>query len=369
MVNMWIRKLISLVILGILVSLLFITSTTIPVNALSVNDYFTYTYSFVFSKTNVIGNETFMVTVNGQAVCIQDLPLTVNAATIVSKIVARHKQTGVEVVLNPNYSIHYDSGFPYQKGQTASASGQVPLSFPKDSPSGVYDLVGQLLEAKVTVVVITLDIAAYLPTTQAMGTVMYSPSSTSGSTITTITTATTTSLTTTTTNIPTTTTAVIPSDNPTTFSTPLTTISSTTSPTTITPLSTLSLASFVLSDLKVMPAVVTNDKTVLITVLLSNIGDLSGTYEVSMKMDGQITNSQTIELASKSSKVVTFTHLVSVDGQHIVTIGDLSKEFTVGISQRTDASFKWGFVGIFAGLGLGLVIGCSIVFARRRKKS
>ena len=232
--------------------------------------------------------------------------MPVSGASIVSKVVARHKQTGTEIVLNPNYSIRYDSGFPTKKGQTASASAQVPLSFPDGSPAGEYDIIGQILEAKVSVLVITVDVAGYLPPTQLMGTVTYSP---------------------------------------------------------------LSSASFVLSDLTVTPAVVTSGKTVTITALLSNNGDIPGTCEVVMKLDGQIANSQSIELAGKSGQVVTFAHLASIEGQHVVTIGSLSKEFSVSAPQLTAKPLKWWLVAGLAGLGLGLGIGCSIIFVSRRKKS
>jgi hypothetical protein len=353
--------------LSVLVGVLFITGATRPILALSVDDYFTYTYSFVFSKTNIIGSETFMVMVSGQAICVQDLPLPVSTASVVSKVVARHTKMGTEIILNPRYSIRYDSGFPSQKGQTASASVQVPLSFPNGSPAGVYDITGQILEAKVSVLVITIDVAGYLPSTQTMGTVTYTPSNTGGSGGGTV--APTTPSTPTTTTPSTTTTTVIPSTTPPTSSTPETVIPSSTPPAIVIPLSPVSPASFLLSDLTVTPTVVTNGKTLTITVLLSNTGDLSGTYEVIMKMDGQVANSQSIKLAGKSSQVVTFNHLVSIEGQHIVTIGGLSKEFLVNAPQLTAKPFKLWLVGGLAGLGLGLVIGCSIIFASRRKKS
>jgi hypothetical protein len=302
---MLIRKVIDAIMLGSIIGILFFTGTTRPVLALSIDDYFTYTYSFVFNKTEISGSETFFVTVSGQANCIKDLPVSVSAANITSRIVARHIQTGTEVVLNANYLIRYDSGFPTQKGQSASASVQAPLSFPDSSPAGVYEITGQILEAKISVLVITIDIAGYLPSTQKMGSVNYSSPAPS---------------------------------------------------------------SFMLSDLTITPVEVTSDNTVTITVLVSNTGDLSGTFEVVLKLDGQTANSQSIELAGKSSKLVTFTHLASIEGRHFVTIGNLSKEFTVNAPKLVVKSFKWWLVGGLAGLGLGLGIGCGIFFATRRKK-
>jgi hypothetical protein len=348
---MWIRRLITTIMMGTIIGVLFLTGTMQPVLALSIDDYFTYNYSFVFSKTNIVGSETFIVTVSGQAICVQNLPLPVSTASIVSKVVARHTQTGMEVILNPSYSIRYDSGFPSQKGQIASASAQVPLTFPSSSPAGTYDIIGQILEAKISVLVITIDVAGYLPSAQAMGTVTYTTSITGGGGI---------IITTTTPSTPATTAPSIAAT---------TVIQSSTAPATVTSPPTLSPAYFVLGDLTVKPAVQTDGKTVTITALLSNTGDLSGTYEVVMKLDGQIANSQSIELAGKSSQVVTFTHLVSIEGQHIVTIGNSSKEFLVKAPQLTTGPLEWWLVGGLVGLGLGLVIGCGIFFASKRKKS
>jgi hypothetical protein len=276
-----------------------------PVLALSLSDYFTYTYSFTFSKINVTDGENFTVTVAGQAICVQDLPLPVSTANIISKVVARNRQTGTEVILNPGYSISYDSGFPTKKGQTASASAQVPLSFPAGSSPGVYDVIGVISKAEVSVDGIPLDVTAYLPSTQSMGTINYSSSN--------------------------------------------------------------SAASFMLSELSVTPTEVTNGKTITVTVLLSNNSNLSGNYEVVLDIDGQTINTQNIRLEGKSSQSVIFTHLASISGQHIVTIGGLSKGFSVVPSEPAANMLTRWLVSGLAGLGVGLLIGGSVLFILRRK--
>ena len=299
----WIRRLVTAILLGGLSAVLVITGTTRPVLALSLSDYFTYTYSFAFSKTNVTDVESFTVTVSVQAICIQNLPLPVSTASIVSKVVARNRQTGIEVILNPNYSISYDSGFPTKQGQTASASAQVPLSFPAGSSPGVYDVIGVISKAEVSVYGIRFDVTAYLPSTQSMGIV------------------------------------------------------------------TCSELSFTLSDLSVTPSEVTNGKTIAVAVLLSNEGDLPGTYEVVLDIDGQTINTQNIWLEGKSSQSVIFTHLASINGQHIVTIGGLSKEFSVASPESAANLLTWWLASGLAGLGVGLLIGGSVLFYLRRKKS
>ena len=496
------RRLITVIALVGILSVLFFTSTARPVLALSIDDYFTYTYTFAFSKTSLIGSETFMVTASVQASCKKDLPVSVSTASIVSKVVARHLQTGTEVILNARYSIDY-LGFPNQKGQTASVSVQVPLSFPNGSPAGEYNISGRILEAKVSVLAITIDIAGYLPSSQAVGTVTYSPTNGSGAgggivasgpskpePITDLTKLTNadgellqdvfaksvdgmlmltipkgTRFTVEGANgsgivilevekgtetrtsegqvvigkaynlgpegaiftplvqmvlsydpvlIPVgvqkkdliiawwdtagarwiplknrnvdeaantiagtvdhfATFAIIATRIPTPIITlpmpsalaPVEPSSATSAPL----LSPLSPASFVLNDLIVTPSVLTTGGTVTVTVLLTNDGDFFSTYEVVMKLDGQIANSQNIELAGKSSQMVTFTHLMNIEGQHSVAIGGLSQAFFVSTPQLAAKKNDWWLISGLVGLGLGSAIGYSIIFASRRKKS
>lgn len=498
---MQIKKFIIAIIIGTILS----TGTTQSVLALSIDDYFTYTYSFSFSKTNIDGSETFTATVTGQAICVQNLPLPIDSATINSRVIARHTQTGTEVVLNPYYSITYNSGFPHQQGQTASASAQVPLSFPTGGPSGTYDLIGELITAKVMVLAVNIDVTAYLPSTQAMGTVTYSAPlipPEGGSTNPPDESTSTTDLSSllnaygelildaeamsrdgkavlklsrgtkfTVSGDPGTTITIrelkadevpdpdedqfiigkaydfspdgaifslpanlfisfdpsllpdntqksslsitwwddinnewaslggcyidetnnvvscavshftiftlilIPSPpalttTPPTPTTPVTEMPSTTTPSTTPPsVPVLSPASFILSGLTVEPSAVKAGKTVTVTVLLTNKGDSSGSYTVIMKVDGQIVNSQDIELDGQSNKIVTFTHLANIDGQHTVTINNLTGEFLVKSSRFTLETLKWWLIGGLAGLVMGVIAAGSIIIISRRRKS
>jgi hypothetical protein len=377
---MRIKQLIAAVMLGGITGIMFCVFAAAPVAALSVSDYFTYGYSFTFSKTNITGGEAFTVIVTGQATCVQNLPMPVSAADIVSKVVAKNQQTGAEMVLNPSYSIRYDNSFPNHTGQTASVTIQVPLSFPADSVSGVYNVIGVLTDAHVVSLGISFPAKEYLPPTQAMGTVTYTAPSTGGggggvfvpppTSTTTTSTTTTTTLTTTTTTTPT----VVSTSTTTTVTSPAapvkpTTTSSTivaTTTTTTTQVPAQSAASFTLSDLKLAAVRVASGKTLKITALLTNTGELAGKYEVVMQIDGQYANSQIIELAGKSSQTVTFTHLVDVEGQHTACIGGLSKSFTVEPVRTTDIS-RWAVAGL-AGLALGLGIGGGVILALRVKK-
>lgn len=382
---MRIKRFVAAVILSGVAGILFSVFAALPVAALSVGDYFTYSYNFAFSKTNIAGSEVFVVTVTGNATCVNNLPMTVSAADIVSKVIARNPQTGADVVLNSIYSISYDSAFPNHTGQTASVTVQVPLSFPAGSVSGSYNIIGVLSDAHILVSGISFSVKDFLPATQAMGSVTYTAPSTGGGGIivppvtppTTATTTTTTpsATTTSTTTASTTTPPAVPSLTTTTISTtPSVTSTSTasavttTAPTTTTQLPVQSAAAFVISDLQLAPLIVKNGKPVKITALLSNTGDLAGTYEMVMQIDGQYANKQSIVLGGKSSETVTFTHLINTEGQHFASIGTLTKSFIVKPAQTIGDTTRLGVIAGLAGLALGLGIGGGAILFFRIKK-
>jgi hypothetical protein len=169
---MWLRRIHTILILICMLASSFLIFPVQKTYALSINDYFTYTYGFTFSKTAITSSETFYVTVNGQATCIKDLPLTVSEAYVEAKVVA--SMAGNEVVLNTSYTLSY-AGFPSKAGETASTSVQVPLSFPVGSAAGVYSVTGFILEARIKVLGIWITITGYLPASQVMGSVTYQP--------------------------------------------------------------------------------------------------------------------------------------------------------------------------------------------------
>jgi hypothetical protein len=129
-----------------------------------------------------------------------------------------------------------------------------------------------------------------------------------------------------------------------------------------------SAAAFAVSDLQLTPPIVKNGKPVKITALLSNTGDLAGTYDMVMQIDGQYANSQSIILAGKSSQNVTFTHLINTEGQHFASIGTLTKSFIVEPAQTIGNTTRLGVIAGFAGLALGLGIGGGAILFFRIKK-
>ncbi len=159
-------------VIALILALCLVPINSSPVFALSVAEYFSYTYEVTISQAEVQGSEVFYATAIGQATCTKDLPLPVSTAQITSRIIAEHQVTGAEVILNPSYTITIDP-FPNKKGDTSQESVSVPLAFPAGSESGTYNVIGQLVEAQVYSLVVWVDVTDYLPSSEAAGSVTY----------------------------------------------------------------------------------------------------------------------------------------------------------------------------------------------------
>jgi len=157
-----------------LISLLcLVTISASPVFALNLGDYFTIDYDIELSKTVIRGNETFYATVEGTATCNQDLPLTVSEGYVTSRIVAKHQESGDEVILNPSYTITINR-FPNNAGDSTQASEVVSLTFPSGSQPGSYDVTAKITRARINTTLLGwLTVTSYLPSTQEIGSINY----------------------------------------------------------------------------------------------------------------------------------------------------------------------------------------------------
>jgi len=160
-------------LMSVLISALCLVSIRpAPVFALSLNDYFSYSYNVEFSETDIRGSEVFYATVEGTATCKEDLPLAVSEARITGRIIAEHQDSGAKVTLNSSYSVTIDP-FPSEAGETSQASTDVSLIFPGRNESGIYDIVAELIEAEVKVLGVWVDVTSYLPSSQVLGSITY----------------------------------------------------------------------------------------------------------------------------------------------------------------------------------------------------
>lgn len=88
-------------------------------------------------------------------------------------------------------------------------------------------------------------------------------------------------------------------------------------------------AAFQLSDLSVQPAQVESGKSVTVSVKVSNTGGQSGSYTVTLNLNGVKETDKLVTVAAESSQTVTFTVTKTAAGNYQVAVGNLTGNFTV----------------------------------------
>ena len=152
------------------------TINPIPTAAQDLSEFFLLSYEPVtFDKSEINGSEVFHATIAGRATCAQDLPMSISEASITSQVVAEHVTSGTTVTLNASYTVTIKP-FPSKKGETAEINQAVTLQFPAQAESGDYNVIGEIIEAKVKIGFGSLDVTGYLPRMQLMGSLKYSAS-------------------------------------------------------------------------------------------------------------------------------------------------------------------------------------------------
>ncbi|MFC1962537.1 hypothetical protein ACFLWB_00850 [Chloroflexota bacterium] len=165
-------------IIAVILTLYLVPISSSPATAISLSDYFSYSSDVTLDKTEIVGTETFYMTVEAEATCNKDLPLPASEAKITGRITAEHQASGSKVTLNPSYTVAVDP-FPNEEGETAQSYQVVPLQFPQGSQSGTYSVVAELVEAKVKAI-FWITGTDYLPSSQAVGSVTYTSGSAAG---------------------------------------------------------------------------------------------------------------------------------------------------------------------------------------------
>ncbi|MBI4283225.1 MAG: hypothetical protein HY663_02005, partial [Chloroflexi bacterium] len=126
-------------------------------------------------------------------------------------------------------------------------------------------------------------------------------------------------------------------------------------------------AAFAISSLSISPAEVTTGKTVTISVLVTNTGDLTGTYQAILKIGGTVTGTKEITLAGGASQTITFTASKDVAGSFAVNIDGQSGRLTVKTPIVPARPTNWWLIAaiVVAGIALALV-GYVLAWRKRR---
>jgi len=88
-------------------------------------------------------------------------------------------------------------------------------------------------------------------------------------------------------------------------------------------------AAFTTSDLTITPTEVDIAQSVTISVTITNTGDLAGSHDVTLKINGKAISTKKVSLAGHASEKVTFTTIQGASGTYAVNIDGLSGAFTV----------------------------------------
>jgi hypothetical protein len=127
-------------------------------------------------------------------------------------------------------------------------------------------------------------------------------------------------------------------------------------------------ASFTTSALSISPAEAEIGETVTITVLVTNDGDLSGTYRVTAEIDGVALDSKDVTVAGHTSQQVTFTTYKNVAGTYTVTIDGQSDTFTIKpVLGPAPTAINWWLIGGVICIGVIIAVLVSLTISRRRE--
>jgi len=125
----------------------------------------------------------------------------------------------------------------------------------------------------------------------------------------------------------------------------------------------LAPAAFTTSALFITPAEIEAGKEAAISVLVTNTGDLEGTYQVTLKINDVAVDTKEITLAGHASQRVTFTTTKEVPGIYSVAVDGLSGTFEVTAPAKTTS--WWVIGGIIAAVVVAIVV--PVALRRRRR--
>jgi len=123
-------------------------------------------------------------------------------------------------------------------------------------------------------------------------------------------------------------------------------------------------AKFEVRNLTISPKEVAPNATVTISATVTNVGDLDGTHNVTLTIDGRVREIRKVTLAGDASKIVTFTVTEAVAGNYTVVVDGQRGSFTVTAPVVQDPEVP-GFGAVLAIAGLLAV--AYLVLRKRRK--
>ena len=128
-------------------------------------------------------------------------------------------------------------------------------------------------------------------------------------------------------------------------------------------------AVFIVSELSVTPAEVYSGEGVTIGTLVTNVGNIAGSYKVGLKIDDVLVTFRSVTLEAGASEVATFTIAKDIAGTYTVTIDDLSETFVVSVPPEPPELINWWLVGGIIAASIALIIVIPLAAIRHRRKA
>jgi hypothetical protein len=131
-------------------------------------------------------------------------------------------------------------------------------------------------------------------------------------------------------------------------------------------------ARFEVSNLEIAPDKMSPGKSVSIRARITNVGELSGERNVTLKINGLFVDSKLVKLAPKQNKNVSFTVIPREVGDYEVEVGGLRTSFTVtegetplyGIDLFAN---RWLAYVVLFGVGIVVMVATLLLIATSRK--
>ena len=101
---------------------------------------------------------------------------------------------------------------------------------------------------------------------------------------------------------------------------------------------------FTITGLDVTPEQVSPGQPVTVSAQVTNTGDSEASYTVNLTVNGQVEQTKTVTLAPEAMETVTFTVTKETPGSYTISIGGLTKEFTV-VAPSWLNRYWWMLVG------------------------
>ena len=123
------------------------------------------------------------------------------------------------------------------------------------------------------------------------------------------------------------------------------------------------------TDLSVSPNSVAVGETVTITATVTNTKATEETYQLELKLNGEVEDSQDLTLGAGESDTVTFTITADTPGDYFVELGNASDLLTVKATSFLDmfAPWVWWTIGAIIGVLILLVIIIALMPSRKKQ--